>query len=105
VNKSRGRNRSCISVSWNKHSTNQLASGFELLKSDHSVVIWDVNAVRSGLAVDDDDRAILTKLCFEEATSSLCWLPQDPHLLAVGTSWVGEGYYISLGVGLVNLVN
>lgn len=94
VNKSAktARNRPCIGVSWNKHNSNLLAAGFELLKGEHCVVVWDVDgrATNSIPGVDEDDKTIVTKLCFEEATASLCWLPQDPQLLAVGTSmgWV-----------------
>lgn len=80
-----GRNRACISVSWNRDKSSLLASSFELLKGEHCVVVWDVEIAAAG-AAEEDERAIVSKLCFEEASASLCWLPQDPHLLAVGTS-------------------
>jgi len=79
-----GRNRACISVSWNRDKSSLLASSFELLKGEHCVVLWDVEIAAGG--AEEDERAIVSKLCFEEASASLCWLPQDPHLLAVGTS-------------------
>ena len=59
-----------------------------MLKSEYCVNVWDLNnpdhsAGQVGLKP-------VSRLCFEEATSSLSWLPESPHLLAVGTSmgWV-----------------
>lgn len=85
---STGGRRSCTSVSWNAHSSDRVAVGFDLLKSEHCVSIWDVNSAE--MSVGSVGLKPAMKLCFEEATGSIAWLPDSPHLLAVGTSmgWV-----------------
>jgi len=84
----KGGRRSCTSVSWNSLTTSQVAAGFDLLKNEHCVNVWDVND--SEPLLGQVGLKPLLKLCFEEATSSLAWLPDSPHMLAVGTSmgWV-----------------
>jgi len=85
--------RSCSSVSWNKIFPSQLAAGFELQKNEFCVVLWDVEHQSQSQSQsqerEEEDKAS-SKLCFDEATASLCWLPLEPHVLAVGTSmgWV-----------------
>lgn len=84
----KGGRRSCTSVSWNSLTTSQVAAGFDLLKNEHCVNVWDLND--SEPLLGQVGLKPLLRLCFEEATSSLAWLPDSPHMLAVGTSmgWV-----------------
>ncbi len=84
--------RSTTSVSWNahKHHNDRVAAGFDLLKSEYCVNIWDVNSAELLQNGKEVGLKSIIKLCYEEATSSLAWLPDSPHLLAVGTAmgWV-----------------
>ncbi len=86
----KGTRRACSSVSWNRNNHNHVAAGFELLKGDFCVLLWDIHQQREKDKEAAKDRQPLVKLCYEEATSSLCWLPDNPHMLTVGTSmgWV-----------------
>ena len=89
---SKGGRRSTTSISWNGHyhHYDRVAAGFDLLKNEYCLHIWDVNSAELLQTGHDVGLKPLVKLCFEEATASLAWLPDNPHLLAVGTAmgWV-----------------
>ncbi len=80
------------SVNWNPVQNSQVAAGFDLHK-DFCVLIWDVeyasgNKMNLGKGVSSAaPLASVNRLCYEEAISSLCWMPEaNPFVLIVGTS-------------------
>ena len=47
----KGGRKTCSSVSWNRHDANRIAAGFDLVKNEHCVAVWDLeHSSRSGVA-------------------------------------------------------
>ena len=80
------------SVNWNPVQNSQVAAGFDIHK-DFCVLIWDVeyasgNKMNLGKGMSSTTPlASVNRLCYEEAISSLCWMPEaNPFVLIVGTA-------------------
>ena len=78
--------RPCTGLSWNVKNSNLLAGGFEKSRSssEFCCAVWDVEYKKQ--QTGSLSSALSFKPAAEEPTASICWLPYDPHILAVGTS-------------------
>jgi len=74
--------RQCNSVAWSTSMPNHLAAGFDKVRQDTAVSIWDINQYRDSSTADP-----LIELCHGEAAVAIAWAPSLPFTLAVGTSF------------------
>lgn len=82
-NQSKYGRRPCTGVAWNPQVPGVLAAAFDKLRSDYSCIIWDI---QGRVGDDKEESNVLFRLSFDEAASSLAWIPMDAQLLAIGTS-------------------
>lgn len=78
----------CTALSFNKSNRNLLAAGFEKKsggKGDFCFAVFDIEH-KNGDSIE-------FKSITEEPIASVSWLPNDPHIVAVGTSLSNVKFY------------
>eukprot|EP01038_Epipyxis_sp_PR26KG_P010983 gene10983-14753_t len=70
--------RCCNALAWNHSSIGRVAAGFDNIRSEHSCIIWDLHG------------SSFARILSSDSASSLAWLEDSAHVLAIGTSmgWV-----------------
>lgn len=89
--------RQCNSVTWNPVECNLLASGLDKLKTDHSILIWDI--LKCGKQSEQERRVLglnvepsvippkpILELGYSETTHSLQWFSHQPKTFVAGMS-------------------
>ena len=93
--------RSCAEVTWNKQSLGQLAAGFDRLRSEECTCVYDVESALLTTSGDSTGTSVSSRNSIQQLTAthkfsfgdgcvSLQWIPQNPNLIAVGTTtgWI-----------------
>jgi WD40 repeat protein len=81
-------NRLCTVVRWSNCVDNVLAAGFDRLRGDSGLIVWDVSRITEG----NEHVSVLSQYGSSQGVTSAAWLAKSSVLLAgMGMKWI-KGY-------------